>query len=76
MKKILVLIIVLSCAITGFSQIQIFGKYTAGKEIEPDINIFNYGPKLDTAGKIKIKPIHPRSVPLAHLARTVSCCLK
>ena len=54
MKKILVLIIVLSCAITGFSQIQIFGKYTAGKKIEPDINIFNYGPKLDTAGKIKI----------------------
>jgi hypothetical protein len=55
MKKILVVIVILlSFSAASFSQIQIFGKYTDGKEIEPDINVFNYGPKIDSAGKFKI----------------------
>ncbi len=55
MKRLFVLAaLLLSVSTLTFSQIQIFGKYTAGEQIEPDINIFGYGPKLDTAGKIKL----------------------
>ena len=36
------------------AQIQIFGKYTQNAQVAPDINVFGYGQKIDSAGKLKI----------------------
>ncbi|MFZ4648919.1 MAG: hypothetical protein ACOYMB_04840 [Patescibacteria group bacterium] len=58
MKKLSVVFVMLLVAVSIFQtvsgQIQIFGKYTENGAIEPDFNVFGYGPKLDSLGKFKI----------------------
>lgn len=55
MKKAVIFCMLIAVTTVAMSQVQIFGKYTAetGKT-EPDINIFGYGPRLDSAAKLKI----------------------
>jgi len=47
-----------------------------GKNIAYITHPLTVGIILALAGSPEDEPIHPRSAPLAHLARTVSCCLK
>lgn len=55
MKKIVALLVaLLGFATISFSQVQIFGKYTPGGSVEPDINIFGYAGKINESGTLKL----------------------
>lgn len=53
MKKVICAVFFLAVSFTAMSQVQIFGKYSEGS-VTPDINVFGYGPKLDSSGKFRM----------------------
>lgn len=54
MKKILFSVLLLIIVISAFSQIQLFTKFTENGQVEPDINFFGYGQKLNQTGSLKL----------------------
>jgi hypothetical protein len=54
MKKLIVLLTALILSAVSFSQVQLFGTYTEGGSINPDINVFGYGPSFGSDEKFKL----------------------
>lgn len=40
MKKVIVLLIVIFCGFKSYSQLEVYGRYTEGGKVDPDINLY------------------------------------
>lgn len=55
MKKLIVGIFISFLVVVNvIGQIQIFGTYSENGSLVPDVNVFGYGPKIDSLGKFKM----------------------